>query len=63
MLPGKSYYAVAANPALARAAIGAETRAASRFTPTGELAKSLDCLPEKLSLLMEAKIQADSSQM
>ena len=52
VLLGKSYFAVAANPALARAAIAAETSAASRFVPTGELARSLDCLPDKLSLLI-----------
>ena len=52
VLLGKSFIAMAANPALARAAIAGETLAASRFTPAGELARSLNCLPEKLSLLI-----------
>ncbi len=52
ILLGKSFLSVAANPGLARAAIAGETRKASRLNPTGELAKSLACLPEKLSLLV-----------
>ena len=52
ILLGKKYIALAASRAVARAAIAGETDAASRFTPAGELAKSLGCLPGTLSFLM-----------
>ena len=52
VLLGKSFIATAGTPALARAAISGETSTANRFKPADELTRSLDCLPEKLSLLI-----------
>jgi hypothetical protein len=52
VLLGKSFIAAAGSPALARAAIAGETNAMKRFKPADELTRSLDCLPEKLSLLI-----------
>ena len=52
ILLGKSYIAAAATPDLARAAIAGETTPARRFKLSGELVKSLDCLPQQLSFLL-----------
>ncbi len=51
ILVGKSSLVVAANPALARAAIAAESRPEARWEPTGELARSLGGLPANVSFL------------
>jgi hypothetical protein len=51
ILLGKSYIAVANNPALARAAIAAESRPADRWTPTGELVKMFESLPANVAYL------------
>ncbi len=52
VLLGKSYLSIAASPGMARAAIGAETDGTKRVKPTDELAKSFDCLPAAISLLI-----------
>ncbi len=51
LMLGKSFVVAAATPELARAALAAETRNAERWAPDGELLKSFDCLPERLSFL------------
>ena len=50
-LLGKSYLAVAASPALARAAVAAESNREGRWEPTGELVKTFESLPANLSFL------------
>jgi hypothetical protein len=52
ILLGKSSLAAAATPELARAAVAGETQAARRFKPSGELSRSMDCLPKELSFLL-----------
>ena len=51
VLVGKSSLAIAANPILAREAIAAESRPEARREPSGELTKSLECLPANVSFL------------
>ncbi len=48
---GKSSVVLAANPAQARAAIAAESGTGPRWTPAGELARSIECLPTDLTFL------------
>jgi hypothetical protein len=51
VLLGRSFVAVANNPALARAAIAAESRPADRWAPTGELVNVFETLPTNLAFL------------
>jgi hypothetical protein len=51
VLVGKSFVALANNPALARAALVGESRPADRWAPSGELVKMLDSLPANLAFL------------
>lgn len=48
---GKSSLVLAANPIQARAAVAAESGAGPRWAPSGELAKSFECLPTDLAFL------------
>jgi hypothetical protein len=51
VLIGKSYLALAFNPAQAREAIAAESNPDRRWKPTGELARSFEALPTNVSFL------------
>ena len=51
VLLGESFVAVAANPTLARAAIASAAQPAARWQPTGELRKSIECLPANVVFL------------
>jgi len=51
ILIGESHVAVAANPTLARAALATASRPAERWTPSGELANAIECLPVEITSL------------
>ncbi len=51
LMLGKSFVVAAATPDLPRAAVAAETRDGERWAPEGEVIRSLEGLPERLSYL------------